>query len=161
MKVTILVALFLSVFISEVKAEFLCQAEVSYKWRNAQEQEVAAFWARIEKVGAEEEKAKATIGQAIVKEQIKAQESCKIKHENLSGCISSKLNAFQSTIGRLGFASRKKLEESVISDCELQQGHCLGTNPVEIVCKDLKPPVEESADETAKKDKKDKKGKKK
>jgi hypothetical protein len=138
-------------------AEFLCQAEILYKWRKeaaaalpktdpklakpdetpSTENELSVFWTNIEQRGSTEDDAKAKVNKQALNERAGAERACLAAHENLSGCIGSKYAALSSSVTSLGFSARKSIEDAVKTDCEKQQGKCSGSTVGEIKCSEL------------------------
>jgi hypothetical protein len=132
--------LILIIHCNSLYAEFICSSEVKYRWRKGQEEEIVAMWAKIERGATTEVESKTALNKATERERIKAEEYCKREHEDVSGCIATKLNSLQPTLSGLTFSARKKLEESLIDDCQRKQGSCIKVEIAEATCIDNKPP---------------------
>lgn len=160
-----------------------CVSEVSYRWSSDSSGVVAApsptaqsdskegqsnlapsgnaiFWARLTASGGDEVKVRAALAEKVTREKVRASDSCKRLHENTAACISTKHSALSATIQAQGFDARKKLENAIQADCEMQRGKCLeilSSEPACVVSK--KEEVAEVTDAAKGKDKKDKKKK--
>lgn len=139
--------------------EFRCSAEIKYRWQKEGAEPQITFWATAEKRGEAELATRELLQRAVDRERVQAAEGCVRRHQNMSGCISSKIAAFGELMQSMTFSARNKLEESIASDCEKAQGFCRGVEVSEISCTDLNPPPPPEAEADDSGDKKDKKKK--
>ena len=139
-----------------VWAEFVCKLDIKYSWKKGEE-EIVTPWASIERRGEKEDEVKEDIRQTALRQSQRAAEVCRREHENVSGCIASKINAGQATLANLGFSARKALEESMAKDCAQMEGKCLSVKSEEIKCTEIKAAEPEAAAADPKKDDKKKK----
>jgi hypothetical protein len=181
-KINALIGLIILLVLSapeDLLGEFICTAEISYKWARNEKKSVEAkvtpsptpqaenpadsslsvFWTNIEKSAATEEEAKKFVNKVSLQEKASAEKDCVSQHENLSGCIASKFESLSATMSRLSFSARKSMEEAIHQDCSSQQGKCLGAAISEIKCSEKVDP--KAAEAEASKDGKDKKDAKK
>ena len=139
-------------------AEFSCKSEVIYKWKPGEEEEVIEeSWIKLEKKGGAEAEVKKSIEADIKRETEKASNTCKRKHENIAGCISSKYSSMQNVISEMSFTARRSLEEAMTEDCKQSQGKCMGASAKEIHCEEEKEDVAEGEEAAEKKEDKKKK----
>lgn len=118
-----------------VSAEFLCRSNVSYSWQRDKEMtKIMVFVGSFEAKGADEAAAKAALAERVDREKPKGSEMCLKEHENLTGCIASKISSLSTTMPGLTFSARKLLEDSIGADCKLQQGKCAETVSSDPVC---------------------------
>ena len=144
-KTLIALMLYIVLIGTNVEAEFICSADVHYKWRRASssenttngesQNEHTVYWTSIEKQAATEEAAKEMVHKVSLAERGNAERACSTTHQNLSGCIASKYSSLSSSVNSLGFAARKSIEEAIDADCKLQQGKCSGSVVSEINCR--------------------------
>jgi hypothetical protein len=138
--------------------EYRCSAVVKYRWKNTEGTEMTAYWATVERRGESEEAVRELTAKFAEREQISAADACRRLHQNLSGCVVSKTAAYQETMQGLPFSARTKLEDSIIADCELARGTCLGVEVSDPACVNLAPPPPEGeAEATEDKNQKKKK----
>ena len=143
-------------------AEFRCTSEVKYRWKKTEGPEVSSFWATVQQRGATEKEAREATKGFADRERGRARDACVRQHQNLSGCITSKMASYQEAMQNLPFSARAKIEESIVSDCERSLGNCVGVDVSEPACEDLAPPPAVEEDEEEESGKKGKgKGKKK
>lgn len=144
-------------FAAPVFAEHFCRTEITYKWRRAQEEkEVEVIVQALEARGVDEPAAKAEIMKLALAARSGAQATCAQVHENLSGCISSKLAAASTVQHTLSFSARKTLEEAIKTDCSNSQGICTDIVVKDATCEELKvaaTPTPTPAEEKGKKKK--------
>jgi hypothetical protein len=147
---------------SEVSAEVVCTSEVSYRWvRDEQEaprdeaivkkgeaqekneepkvnaQERLVRFALIERRGKDEQTARAGLLIEVNRQKARAHERCKREHESFGDCVSTKMSIKGSTLNSLSFSARSKVEEALIDECRVQQGHCTSIDSNEPTCRDL------------------------
>lgn len=171
--------------VSNSNADFVCSAEVSYKWakddisKGAKEtsttaEEAAATATKqpgasvedgatavhvafIERIGADEATAKAQLQVDATRLKMRATEACQRSHENLAACVGTKLGAQGATLNGLSFSARKELERAITKDCEELKGRCTGVIVTDPVCKERVAAVTpEAAADSKEKDKKKK-----
>lgn len=139
----------------DLRAEFICKAEISYKWTQSvgpkrvvaededtsgdgavsdEAPEHSVFWSLIERRAATEDEAKARAADAAATQKPGAEKACRDLRENLAGCIAGKYASMSSTMQSLGFSARKAMEEAISQDCKKMQGRCLGADIPEIKC---------------------------
>jgi hypothetical protein len=120
-------------------ADHLCRAEITYKWRRAQEEkESEVILQALEAKGSDEASAKAEIKKLALSARSGAQATCAQRHENLTGCISSKLAAASTVQHTLSFSARKTLEEAIKTDCSNSQGVCTEIIVKDPTCEEIK-----------------------
>jgi hypothetical protein len=138
--------------------EFRCSAEIKYRWHKDKDatEPLVTFWATAEKRGDTEDSTRDMLGKTIDRERVQAAEACIRRHQNMSGCISSKIAAYGELMQGMTFSARKKIEDSIATDCEKDLGFCKGVEVSDIACVDLNPPppAEEVEDESGKDKKK-------
>ena len=168
-------------------AEFECQVDVSYRWRREAQKPAgittplaspaadatpsaehalgtdieSVFWTSVKGNGAKEDEVKKKVENFANKEKSAAVSSCRVSHENLSGCISAKFSSVAPTLNNLGFAARKSLEEAISSDCQKQQGQCIDAISGEMKCAEIVAAVPAADEKEGKKEEAGGKGKKK
>lgn len=144
-------------------ADFVCSADVSYKWKRAdEEKEQETNWAHLRHTAKDEEEGKAGVAEAGIREKVKAEAACKSDRENLAGCIAGKQAAMSAVSQNLGFSSRKALDDAIVKDCKQRQGTCLGAALGEAKCSEKKVDAAAAEGEEGKEGKagEEKKGKK-
>jgi hypothetical protein len=147
----------IAVYALPAAAQYSCESEVSYKWKPAEDEEAEreVQWSVLQSSAEDEAAAKRKLSDMLMREKSKLREICIKRHENLAGCLASKLSSMESVLSTAGFKSRQLLEEAAQKDCQSQQGSCLAVTSSEIKCE--APAVEEDAEEE--KEKKKGKGK--
>jgi hypothetical protein len=141
-----------------VEAEVVCKSQVKYSWKKEGAEEASAVvFAILESRNEEEGLAKAKVEAQALRNATRARQHCISQHENFSGCIAAKFESQSGVLERLGFASRKKLEEAIATDCKARLGSCLGVEPTEVVCETLEAEGEQEVGSKDKKKGKDKK----
>lgn len=147
---------------SGVSAEVVCTSEVSYRWvRDEQEapkdeatakkgdpkakkeepkvnaDERLVRFASIERRGKDEQTARAGLLIEVNRQKARAHERCRREHEGFGDCVSTKMSIKGSTLNSLSFSARSKVEEALIDECRVQQGHCTSIDSSEPTCRDL------------------------
>ncbi|WKZ57498.1 MAG: hypothetical protein QY326_02205 [Bdellovibrionota bacterium] len=74
--------------------------------------------------GASQEEARQGTLKLLEASQARALESCRSKHENLSGCVAAKMSSNTTLMNSLGFAAKKALQDAIVEDCKHQSGAC-------------------------------------
>lgn len=162
-------------------AEFHCEAKVGYTVEMAPAptpagtpsvgakevppappRENSVYLAVLEGNGADEPAAKAAVQKESGRQIERVREECRVRHENVGGCIASKFQTNAATIKSLGFQARKALEDALQKDCESQRGICRKVEVTEPVCHEIVVKAVESVSPEAEAKGKDdkKKGKK-
>jgi len=145
---------------TQVRAEFICTSEISYSWKK-EEAELKVFHSSVKHLSTDEETGKRTIAAPLLTAESKAQRTCQSEHENLSGCLASKLNATTTARSIGSFSARKEIEKAIDADCKMSNGQCRGTSHTDVVCKEVVAPAEEGAGKSDEKAKGKEKAKKK
>ncbi len=109
----------------------------------------------IEARDADEAKTKSALLKNSARPLERARETCRERHENVGGCISSKFENSATTLRSLSFSARKALEDALRADCETQRGRCKKVDSTEPVCAEIVVPTPTPAAEV--KDEKKKK----
>jgi hypothetical protein len=114
-----------------------CSAEVNYKWKRAGDKplEHTIFWVKVEVEGETQARAKEKLEDSINREKKKASEQCRNLHENLSGCISSRLEGTRAVLSATDFEGRRAIQNAIFEDCKGQQGQCIETNSSNSTCR--------------------------
>ena len=110
-------------------SDFVCSSDVSYKWQKSEvkdqkkdekkeekkeeKEDTTIHWSTLEQGGSDEAAAKDALSKYVVREQKKASETCKILHENLSGCITAKFASSKAELQAMDFGARKTLQEAI------------------------------------------------
>ncbi|RME60604.1 MAG: hypothetical protein D6780_03085 [Candidatus Dadabacteria bacterium] len=116
-------------------AETSCTAKVTYTWHSeGEEKEREETFLEMQSSAENEEKAKEALKSIYARRQKQALEECRKKHENLSGCISSRLQSASQVLSLLSFTAKREMEKSIINDCKKQNGKCLKVNFGDIHC---------------------------
>lgn len=141
-------------------SDVICSSDIGYNWqKTGDENDRIVGFDHVEQQAADEEQAKAKLAIRVEDIKAKASHACRREHENLAGCISSKLQALAGPLNAASFGARKSMEDAVVSDCAGQQGKCGEITAGEVKCREhhTKPTVAPTAEEKGK-GKKDKKG---
>jgi hypothetical protein len=140
--------LFLTIFLSfclTAGAEFSCSSEISYAWKRAEEEELKVFHTSVKQIAVDEPAAKKALAAVVSIAEKKAQSSCRHEHENLSGCLISRMNATAVARSANSFSARKEIEKAIDSDCKKQSGECKGASHTEAQCQEVVKPSAEVA----------------
>ncbi len=151
-----LVACFVGLPCLELRAEFLCAAEVSYTWLRSppptesvavkgQQQVVAAptsapslvLFIGVERSAVDEATAKSTLQNELNRQRAKASDSCRRDHEGFGECVATKLSSRSSILNSLSFSTRVELERALMQECREQQGVCGTVEASEPKCREL------------------------
>lgn len=148
------------------RAEFLCSADVSYKWVKAaasqsDEPPVPAKgssgdvvtppaatavspsapslvrFASVERGGADEAAAKMALNIELGRQKARASEKCKRDHESFGECLATKLSVKATVLNSLSFSARSQLEKALTEECQAQQGTCMAVESSEPVCREV------------------------
>jgi outer membrane biosynthesis protein TonB len=71
------------------------------------------------------------------RQKARASEGCKREHESFGECLATKLSAKASVLNSLSFSARTQLEKALTTECQAQQGTCLGVEATDPVCRDV------------------------
>lgn len=135
MRFMVVIGLALLVGTTSALAEVRCRSDISFQWKKAEGGEkIDVPWGAVVVRGADEAAAKLELQRRVDEEKLKAHETCRKAHENMSGCFSMKFSAMTATLQSLNFSSRKALEEAISADCKSQQGRCEGIASTEFAC---------------------------
>lgn len=143
----------------EEPTSWICAADVSYKWKrtpdlrmdhkgnklpsindNVPTEPVQVFFRRPEARGVVVEDLKKRLKHRLPEVKAEALTACTKDHENESLCILEKMKSIQSEYRTLDYISRKKLIETIQSDCSRGLGICLSSSASEISCLENKSP---------------------
>jgi hypothetical protein len=105
------------------RAQVICKSEITYSWKRGNDPESTIYFSSLDESAATEELAKAALTARIPREKLRASEACRKLHENLSGCIATKLQTGGS-FSELSFSARKAVEEAAKRDCDGTSGKC-------------------------------------
>jgi hypothetical protein len=143
----------------QATAQVTCRADISYRVTKG-ESTTEVFFSYVERQAQDEATAKQQVLQSAAREKGRALDACRRTHQDLGGCIGSRLMAQSGTMSAVSFTARKAIEDAVKSDCELTQGTCGEVVLGESACTVLTPPAPEPAAGDKKGDKKDERKKK-
>jgi hypothetical protein len=115
-------------------AEFVCKADVTYSWKRGEEAEAVIYFDSAKANGADEAQAKAALLEKLSPVKLKASENCRKIHENVSGCINTKLTTASASLAALSFSARRVVEEAAAADCQKQSGKCTSVSSTEPTC---------------------------
>jgi hypothetical protein len=144
-------------------AEFKCSSEISYTWvkrqpaptvpppgaaaQQVQAQAPAATTPPreptivrllgLERGGADEASAKASLHMETDRQRIRASESCKRDHESFGTCVALKMSSQSTVLNSLSFSARSELEKALTEECRQQEGTCLGVAVSEPKCREI------------------------
>lgn len=157
----------LGLFASPVRADFICSAEIAYKWerRGIEAREDDAIpskdnknglatppvsvtpepaqapsqvrYATVERGGNDEVTARTLLGVELGRQKARASDRCKREHESFGECLATKLSVKGSVLNSLSFAARTQLERALTEECQGQQGTCLSVESTEPVCREV------------------------
>lgn len=166
-KVVLFISIFLGFSPALVSAEFHCEAKVGYTVELTSKpaasppaadsketppaapassaHEVTVYLAVVEGKGADEAAAKSVVQRESGRQVERVREECRVRHENVGGCIASKFQTNAAVLRGLGFQARKALEEALQADCEAQRGICRKSEVAAPVCQEIVAKVVETA----------------
>jgi hypothetical protein len=156
----------LLLFPNLARAEFVCSAEVYYKWVKAavsQSDEPArpkngaggevvtpphdrpgssqapsqVRFASVERGGGDEAAAKMALNIELGRQKARASEKCKRDHESFGECLATKLSVKATVLNSLSFSARSQLEQAITEECQAQQGTCMSVESSEPVCREV------------------------
>lgn len=133
--------------------QWVCSADVSYRWRKNGEAEQMELWSSFRRERQTKESSADALEVALSKQKIRAKEDCQRKHEDLARCISAKFSATKPLLPSLGFEARQQLEKAIASDCASMQGVCVDTVVSEIKCSESVAAEGKTGDSASKKEK--------
>ena len=101
--------------------------------------------ASVERAGIDEAAAKTALAVEVNRQKSRASERCKHDHESFGECLATKLSAKAAVLNSLSFSTRAQLEKALTTECETQQGVCLGVDASEPVCRETGAPAAAAA----------------
>lgn len=100
----------------------------------------------VERSGADEASAKASLQTEVERQRIRASEACKRDHESYGTCVALKMSGNASTLNSLGFGARTELEKALSEECRQQEGTCMGVDVTEPKCREIADAAPAAAD---------------
>lgn len=128
----------------EIEGAVRCTTKVHYSWMPKEsEQEQKEHWTTLWLDGESQKKATAELEKLADRITSEAQEHCRKRHENLSGCIAAKYSSLGPTLKALDYSARTSLEKAIVADCESVNGACKSPGYDPVTCTAAKSAEEE------------------